>query len=87
MLMNEPGMASNPWIRWELFRSGRTESTLTTFSLCEGRHFLQGRVEDSFANELSDAVSLGHIEVLVGMIEEDNPQVASVIFIHDTSYR
>lgn len=58
-----------------------SESSSAALSIGQCWNFLERWVEDSFADELSNAVTLGDGEFNVRMIEQDDPNVSAVIFV------
>lgn len=61
--------------------SSASKASSTTLGIGQCSNFLQAWVENSFANKLSYAITFGDSELNIGMIEQDNADISTIIFI------
>lgn len=64
-----------------LVGAGATESASSALSFAQRWKFLECWVENSLADELSNAVAFGDSELEVRVIEQDNTNVTAIIFV------
>lgn len=68
-----------------LVGSRRSKATLAPICLGQCVQFHQFRIQNLFANELSDAVTLLHLEWHFGMVEQNDANVSAVVLVNNTS--
>lgn len=64
-------------------RSRGTEPSRTAFRFRQTDNLFQLGVEDPLADKLRNPIAAGHLELVVGMVEQDHPQVATIVLVHD----
>lgn len=67
--------------------AGGAEARCPPRGVTQGLEFAQLRVEDLLANKLRNTVATVDCKVLVGVVEEHHCQIATIVFIHDASWK
>lgn len=67
------------------FGSSASESSSSALGVAQSWKFLQSWVEDSFANQLGDTVALSDSKLDIRVVEQNDANVAAVIFVNDSS--
>lgn len=65
--------------------SSGTKTVVPAGSVVHIRHLHEGGVVDAFTYKLSDPIPSSHAEISVGVIEEQDPDVPTVVLVYHTS--
>lgn len=72
-------------IREILIGSSASESAGTALCVAQVCDFLDGRIEDALADQLSNAIALGNGKVYVRVVEQDDADISTIVLVNDSS--